>query len=205
MTRTELADSIRWKRAMRMERKLHTLRRGFEAPHESYRPAADAGRWPLLFSPGIRAAELILAARTLHTSPVTFIDVGCGVGDKMLLASEMDLVPFGVEIEHVNVLGAAKLMSSVGREDLVEDIVEKDALQYDYFGYDIVYLYCPVLQRHMHLLVHQIYETMSDDALLVVFGRAILDGYPAMEYLRNNFTEAVRPPAFGWDSVLRKK
>lgn len=67
----------------------------------------------------------------------TFVDVGCGIGTKLLVASELaGWTPVGIEssLEYLR----------VARRLIPDGIwIQKDALKIDYSPYDVIYFYCP--------------------------------------------------------------
>ena len=69
----------------------------------------------------------------------SFIDVGCGIGTKVLIAKQFCLDYYGIEINKKYVEVARKLLG-----DYKKTILQGDARKHDYSPYDIIYFYCPM-------------------------------------------------------------
>ena len=79
-----------------------------------------------------------------RTERISFLDVGCGIGNIMVLAQSMGFKPAG--IEYNKTLEKKSLVGYVGYgpEDLY-GIVYCDAFKYKmYHKFDVVYMYCPI-------------------------------------------------------------
>lgn len=77
--------------------------------------------------------------QTLH-----FVDVGCGIGTKLIAASDYSfrgLKLSGVEKNARYVGIARKLLESA---EVKAEIIQCDALTHDYAPYDLIYFYCPL-------------------------------------------------------------
>lgn len=104
-----------------------------------------------------------------------FLDVGCGVGEKVYLASLFGLNSFGLELRKELVDEGVELFKSMGHgiihwsENPVTDcFIHADALTYDYSNFDILYFYCPLvdhtLQKKLEL---QIANTAKKGAIVI--------------------------------------
>ena len=100
----------------------------------------------------------VTARRVLGCSKPKFLDVGCGIGTKVLLAQHFGCDAYGLEINPKYVEVARKVLAGGGgfeawsetmrrRRSVAKHIIEADALTFDYSPYDIIYFYCP--QRHV--------------------------------------------------------
>lgn len=86
---------------------------------------------------------------------LSFIDVGCGVGQKVYMANRLfELKSFGLELRHEHVLIARELLEKyLGRHSRnsydnstfnLERIIEANAITFDRFSeFDFIYFYCP--------------------------------------------------------------
>ena len=84
-----------------------------------------------------------------------FIDIGCGIGNVMLLAELMDFAVYGIEKDEVPFQTAVKLM---GEELVAQD----DIWQFERFGdFDLIYYFRPFAAKELQLR----FEKMVEDAL----------------------------------------
>lgn len=100
---------------------------------------------PLQFT--LFAQLMQLARRTAlalnRQAPMTFLDVGCGVGLKVLQAAEFFEVAQGLEYDATRVVVADRLIQHPRR--VKDGVFEGDALAYDgYGGFEVIYAYKPV-------------------------------------------------------------
>src|SRR5688500_13637244 len=70
-----------------------------------------------------------------------FIDVGCGIGDKLLLAQEFCGIANVSGIEY-NAISFAMANESVGH--IAHTLVQADAITYDFSAFNLIYMYCPI-------------------------------------------------------------
>lgn len=71
-----------------------------------------------------------------------FVDVGCGIGTKVLIAQSYGPEAHGIECEPRYVEKAKALMSLTGA-DASKYIHQADATKCGYSMYDVIYFYCP--------------------------------------------------------------
>lgn len=91
-----------------------------------------------------------------------FLDVGCGLGTKLLLANRLGFAAFGIEKDRHYVKVAKHL---VGKSCGVEC---RDALTFDYKGFDVIYFYCPLCQKNLQVALEaRIIETASPGTLFI--------------------------------------
>lgn len=104
-----------------------------------------------------------------------FIDVGCGVGTKVHLAS-MYFDSYGIELHKPYVKAARKLnrpkkFFKYGRyevQDKTQRIFEQDALTFDYSTYDVIYFFRPMNDDDMQKrLERRIYRQAKPGAIIV--------------------------------------
>lgn len=130
----------------------------------------------------VSAALNLCAAKSpqQQLSACSFLDVGCGIGTKLILAASISsrIVPFGIEIDPLYADVAKKLLKAIenpsndtnsytGRS-LVGEIIQGDALKQHYGGYDIIYFYCPLYDSQLQRkLEERIIKTASVGALIL--------------------------------------
>lgn len=102
-----------------------------------------------VFCAHLHAAYRICLAQRRDT-PIRFLDVGCGGGTKVLLASEFFGRTDGLEFDPKYVAAAQTLMATISGDNC--DIFQGDALCFeDYAAYDVIYFYQPI--RNPKLLI----------------------------------------------------
>lgn len=101
-----------------------------------------------------RLADLVKRSRS-------FLDIGCGVGNMLEWAKELnsELSVTGLEVRPA----AVRVASRVG------SVIKADALKFDrYHGFDLLYMYRPLVEyRHQLLLENHVIERMRVGATLV--------------------------------------
>lgn len=93
----------------------------------------------------------------------SFVDVGCGIGDKLLIASKL----FG--IEQVTGIEYGVEVAEIARTKVPEaTVIQGDAFEQDFSGYDVIYFYHPIsdAQEQARLFMHM-YNTAKAGAVLV--------------------------------------
>lgn len=100
----------------------------------------------------------VIKKQKLHPHTLKFLDVGCGVGQKVFLAKEMfDFNAFGFDLRLSFVQKARELIKMLNdryysdwrREaqdkELKSTIFQANALKFNnYSNYDVIYFYCPM-------------------------------------------------------------
>jgi SAM-dependent methyltransferase len=92
-----------------------------------------------------------LGRRAESAAPCRFIDIGCGIGNILLIAEQMDFEVWGIEKDEFPFRVAAKLIGP-------ERVSQTDIWQYDnYATFKVIYYFRPfhdgVLQRHFERLI----------------------------------------------------
>ena len=83
---------------------------------------------------------------------VSFIDVGCGIGNVMLMAELMDFDVYGIEKDEYPYTIAKKLM---GEKCVAQD----DIWEFDRFDqFDVIYYFRPFAEKSMQLKFEQLME-----------------------------------------------
>ncbi|RUM89827.1 MAG: class I SAM-dependent methyltransferase [Thermodesulfatator sp.] len=90
----------------------------------------------------------------------TFVDIGCGFGNVMLFAEQLDFEVFGLEKDEASLEVARKLFEP-------EQLIEADIRKYSgYDRFDIIYYFCPLTegQRDFEKFVE---DQMKKDSILI--------------------------------------
>lgn len=118
--------------------------------------------------------EQMKAARDLlepQVSDRSFIDVGCGIGTKVIVARDFFRHCYGVEITPSYVKVALKLLASANKHihgDTKGTIYKQDAFKHSLAPYDVIYFYCPLaLSELEQRLEEHIVNTAKVGALLI--------------------------------------
>jgi SAM-dependent methyltransferase len=111
--------------------------------------------------------------------PLKFIDVGCGIGTKVLAAQSLSdydygtVHAYGIEKEARYVGVARGLLSAAfdGEEKAKERIILGNALRYDYGSFDIIYFYRPLCNPELQLkLEERILSTSKKGTIILANG-----------------------------------
>lgn len=116
---------------------------------------------------------------------VKFLDVGCGVGQKVFLAGDLfGFDSYGLELRAPLVKAGRKLLKSTSPflvwdsdsyqyqsdEKQEKRIIQGNALTFDYSNFDVIYFYCPIAQHELEeKLEKQIAETAKKGAIVIGF------------------------------------
>ncbi len=139
------------------------------------------------YSTFLEGLEHIVAAFAAKDKPahrLKFLDVGCGLGTKCMLAKEYGLIANGIDINSQYALVAANM----GIE--VQCI---NALEYPHYGlYDVIYWYLPIKDRPKQAQLEiKIFKGASPTAIL----------YPASNYMPCCNEGNYNPMDDGWKRV----
>lgn len=89
----------------------------------------------------------------------TFIDVGCGIGTKMIAANILlHCRVFGIEKDPKYVEAARKLLGTDGNYrfgSIPGTVIHSDALEHSYEPYDVIYFYCPLFDDKLQVKLEQ--------------------------------------------------
>jgi SAM-dependent methyltransferase len=150
-------------RAQEASLALESLIQQLEAPEcaETGRDAVD-GRNPYIPLSRPVFAQLLLRVRELvgrrdRERLARFVDVGCGLGDKVFLAKVLGFEGHGIEYDQRLVRRAKRLHAmresrakayaapevTCGWEGAPLTVYAKDALEFDYGEFDVIYLFRP--------------------------------------------------------------
>ena len=132
-----------------------------------------------------------LARRTClavgRKAPLSFIDVGCGVGLKVLQAAEVFEISQGLEYDATRVVVADHLIHHMRRS--LDKVFQADALDYEGYGdFDVIYTYKPF---------------SSMDLLIQMEQRMIEQAKPGTVFVMPYFEFEDRYEAFGLGKVSR--
>lgn len=132
---------------------------------------------PLPF--GHFARLMQLARRTAlalgRPTPLSFIDVGCGVGLKVLQATQVFEIAQGLEYDHTRVPVADGMIRHMRR---TQDMVfQADALDFDGYGnYDVIYAYKPLSLLDLIIQMEERIVTQSRPGTVLVMPYGEFEG-----------------------------
>ena len=115
-----------------------------------------------------------------------FIDIGCGVGEKLYLASLFGMQSFGLELRKELIDEGEQLLKSMGHRcthwsqtpNVAECFIHADGLTYDYKDFDILYFYCPLVDSNLQIkLEDQIAKTAKIGAIVIPASASGCFGY----------------------------
>jgi len=95
-----------------------------------------------------------------------FLDVGCGIGTKMLLASSAFDV-YGIEVRN-KYIQVAKTLG-------MEQVFELNALDFcHYCDFDVIYFFTPIRNKELEKQLEiKIYTDAKDGAIIIPFGKKL--------------------------------
>lgn len=138
---------------------------------------------------------------------LSFIDIGCGVGEKVYLASLFGLRTFGLELRRPLINEGRELLESMGHitsrweqnDRERQCFIQGNALEHDYKEFDILYFYCPLFNFELQTkLEDRIHATAKPGAVVIPAlpkGKFALDELKGWTYHR--LPEGIyRPRAF---------
>lgn len=119
----------------------------------------------------IKILAIIAGNERDRAEHIKFIDVGCGIGTKMLVAHDaFGLVPCGIEYNQRYVHRANQLLNTINRHGnkRMFVIIRGDAIKHDYAWYDLIYFYCPLSNEKLQIkLEERIIATAKPGALIL--------------------------------------
>lgn len=133
----------------------------------------DGDRFTFIPAPFDMVAEeflvLLAYARATDGEPNSFLDVGCGIGNIMLIPWSLGIATHGIEYD-ANILQHCLFPILKGRTRYATGIFHMDALKFrKYSQYDVIYYYCPMCNRKMEdQLESKIQKEMHPGAYLFV-------------------------------------
>lgn len=97
-----------------------------------------------------------------YSNQPKLVDVGCGVGTKLLIARQFGFQCYGIELNEDLVRVARNLIYPSS------NIKHADALKEDYSAYDAIYFYCPIRDPRLEAkLERQIIATAKPGTLII--------------------------------------
>lgn len=127
--------------------------------------ASQEGHTTYIPYPVRRFMRIILEVTAAVGLQGKFIDVGCGIGDKVLLADAFSYLDgYGIEYEDQTYW----LSQTFLPRKLRPQIFHTDAKEFDFSGYNLIYLYCPIFDGNsIHKLYRRILDTMDNGAVML--------------------------------------
>ena len=106
--------------------------------------------------------------------PLRFIDAGCGIGTKVIIAEAMGCVAEGLEISKKLIEDGKKLFQFNGRHPR---ILQGDIRNHEYSKYDIIYFYCPLSNKRQEKIFEElVWKQAKVGTYVIAYG---LDIYPS--------------------------
>ncbi len=92
---------------------------------------------------------------------VSFIDVGCGIGNVLLMAELMDFKVYGIEKDEYPYKIAEKLLG--------DSVAQDDIWEFERFGdFDVIYYFRPFAEKNMQLkFEHMIEDRLKPGGILI--------------------------------------
>lgn len=118
-------------------------------------------------------------ARSFASVFPKFIDAGCGLGVKLVLAAAMGFQTTGLEIDCELIERAEDIFALdhdfwFGSPHQIPGIINQDVLDHDYQAYDVIYFYCPFVNRDKEeAFEKRVHSQMKQGAYLVAVGRVV--------------------------------
>lgn len=136
----------------------------------------DKGHWNYIaYSISDFLNHMKEAYQLLGQENLKFIDVGCGIGTKVALAS-FYFDAYGVELNQKYVKAAKKItrakkflrFGGYKKGEQKQKIFQEDALQFDYSNYDVIYYFRPMRDNKMQKkLENRIWRQAKDGAIII--------------------------------------
>lgn len=137
--------------------------------------------------------QCLIKINKIYGNRKSFMDVGCGIGDKVLLSHYTNFFSkcYGIEYSDYTYNIAKEKIEPITGQDT---IFKGDAFEHDFSPYDTIYLYCPIRERKpmKELLLH-VYNTMKEDAIILFFNAVIYDWE---KWTRENNLKYARPYSY---------
>lgn len=152
------------------------------------RACYKAGRYPYIpLEPSEFLRQLDLTFQYLTETKslsrrLKFIDVGCGIGSKLVLAVDSShghyLDVRGIEIDPTYHEIACSLFGRFkSKEWLDEHIILGDALKHNYKPYDLIYFYCPFENGQLEKKLEERIAKTAKPGALILANLGYLTGY----------------------------
>ena len=141
--------------------------------YSDHRRQYGSSAFPYVAFPHDEFLEVILRLRSLwvncrKTNP-SFLDVGCGIADKVELAAYAGFVAHGIEFDTYLLRRAKRLFGITDCRDSDASAKQADALKYtDYSKFDVIYFYRPIAEIELQRkLERRIYRQAKLGAYLI--------------------------------------
>lgn len=119
------------------------------------------------------ALNFLKASNNDDRFKLKFLDVGCGIGEKIYLASLFGVKSFGLELRKELIAEGKRLFKSMGygwHFETCNQFIQANALKYNYKDFDILYFYCPLFDGNLQVrLENQIAKTAKSGALVLPY------------------------------------
>jgi len=171
------------------ERSLNLIGGAHDPKHDYKGKFAPYGCIPLYNDTFIKL--MVYGIKHLGKSPIKFLDAGCGVGDKLLIASMFkEISVHGIENSKLFAGIADSRVRSYGHSVIeIGDITETD-----YSKYDLIYAYNPMsVTIGMTAFYECVLKTLRPDALCIFVN--VITGHEAIRPLMDKTLERHFVPA----------
>ena len=135
---------------------------------------------PSYIDPFIRV--VVKAMKEVRKESPTFIDAGCGIGDKIKLANWLGCKAYGVEYSKFLINIATQI-----HRRIADDIFLGDITTFDFSPYDIIYAYNPMQSREgMYAFFNNVHKTAKNGTICAFIN--VGSGHEAMRKVGDKFT-----------------
>jgi len=109
---------------------------------------------------------------------LTFLDIGCGVGQKVYLAGVFGFNAYGLELRQPLIDAGKSLFSELSNWEARDRLIQGNALEFsNYNNYDILYFYCPLFNHELETKMEQrIVDTVTKSGTIVIANLSMLFG-----------------------------
>lgn len=137
MTKTDIVFFFALQRLLGMWSKKAT-----KLSYDEYREIGEGDKFPYVPADILEVGDVLVSVRSEILGKMknpSFIDVGCGFGDKVLLAEAAGFFSYGIEY-----CKSTWEMSQQFFPKGNKRIFHGDAFEHDFSSYDAIYLFCPI-------------------------------------------------------------
>jgi SAM-dependent methyltransferase len=151
--------------------------------HEFRHKRYDEGEYPCIFLPSDIFIGLIqnLKDHVYNLSSLSFVDAGCGLGHKLVLAYALGFLKItGLEIDPLYCQKARTICRNIKEHGRVfwhfePEIKKEDIIQSDFSSYDVIYFYHPLSDdKKQTRFEKRVVDTAKKGAIIIPVGHVSL-------------------------------